>query len=108
MVDSRLFYINGKWTAPDSPRTLDVENPATEQVIDTRSIRGDPRRNEIGAIEAVELVGEKRLEPEFEKVNQDHAPEREGEFRFLRRSVRESGQDQPRTVRASGSGRDVV
>ena len=33
MVDSKLFYINGKWTSPVSPRVLDVENPATEQVI---------------------------------------------------------------------------
>jgi aldehyde dehydrogenase (NAD+) len=33
MVDPRLFYINGKWTPPAVPRTLDVENPATEQVI---------------------------------------------------------------------------
>src|SRR5262245_44298817 len=33
MVDSRLFYINGKWTAPATPKLLDVENPATEQVI---------------------------------------------------------------------------
>jgi aldehyde dehydrogenase (NAD+) len=33
MVDTKLFYINGKWTAPATPRVLDVENPATEQVI---------------------------------------------------------------------------
>lgn len=33
MIDTKLFYINGKWTPPAIPRTLDVENPATEQVI---------------------------------------------------------------------------
>jgi aldehyde dehydrogenase (NAD+) len=33
MVDSKLFYINGKWTPPTTSRLLDVENPATEQVI---------------------------------------------------------------------------
>jgi aldehyde dehydrogenase (NAD+) len=33
MVDSKLFYINGKWTPPVISKTLDVENPATEQVI---------------------------------------------------------------------------
>ncbi len=33
MVDTKLFYINGKWTPPAIPRTLDVENPATEEVI---------------------------------------------------------------------------
>jgi len=33
MVDTKLFYINGKWTSPAIPRDLDVENPATEQSI---------------------------------------------------------------------------
>jgi aldehyde dehydrogenase (NAD+) len=33
MVDTKLFYINGKWSAPAVPKLLDVENPATEQVI---------------------------------------------------------------------------
>ena len=33
MVDTRLFYINGKWTPPATPHLLDVENPATEKVI---------------------------------------------------------------------------
>jgi aldehyde dehydrogenase (NAD+) len=33
MVDTKLFYINGKWTPPAVPRVLDIENPATEQVI---------------------------------------------------------------------------
>jgi aldehyde dehydrogenase (NAD+) len=33
MVDTTLFYINGKWTAPAIAKTLDVENPATEEVI---------------------------------------------------------------------------
>jgi len=33
MADTRLFYINGKWTAPVAPKALDVRNPATEQVI---------------------------------------------------------------------------
>ncbi len=33
MNNSKAFYIDGKWTAPATPRLLDVENPATEQVI---------------------------------------------------------------------------
>jgi aldehyde dehydrogenase (NAD+) len=33
MVDTKLFYINGKWIPPVTPRVLDVENPATEQTI---------------------------------------------------------------------------
>jgi aldehyde dehydrogenase (NAD+) len=33
MVDTTLFYINGKWTAPAIAKVLDVENPATERVI---------------------------------------------------------------------------
>lgn len=33
MIDTRLFYINGRWTPPATARLLDVENPATEQVI---------------------------------------------------------------------------
>ena len=33
MVDPKLFYINGTWTPPAIPRSIDVENPATEQVI---------------------------------------------------------------------------
>ncbi len=33
MVDTKLFYINGKWTPPATQRLLDVENPATGKVI---------------------------------------------------------------------------
>jgi aldehyde dehydrogenase (NAD+) len=33
MVDTKLFYINGKWAPPAVPRDLDVENPATEQTV---------------------------------------------------------------------------
>ncbi len=33
MVDPRLFYIDGRWTAPALPFDLAVENPATEQTI---------------------------------------------------------------------------
>lgn len=33
MVDSKLFYINGRWIPPAFPSSLDVQNPATEQVI---------------------------------------------------------------------------
>ncbi len=31
MKDYLQFYINGEWTDPVEPRTLDVENPATEE-----------------------------------------------------------------------------
>jgi aldehyde dehydrogenase (NAD+) len=40
MVDTKLFYINGKWTAPATAKLLDVENPATEQVIAQISLGG--------------------------------------------------------------------
>jgi aldehyde dehydrogenase (NAD+) len=40
MVDTKLFYINGKWTAPALPFDLAVENPATEQTIATISLGG--------------------------------------------------------------------
>ena len=40
MVDTRLFYINGKWSPPATARVLDVENPATEQVIAQISLGG--------------------------------------------------------------------
>ena len=33
MTDTKLFYINGKWTPPAVARPFDVENPATGQVI---------------------------------------------------------------------------
>jgi aldehyde dehydrogenase (NAD+) len=33
MVDTKLFYINGKWSPPAAAHLLNVENPATEQVI---------------------------------------------------------------------------
>ena len=31
MQDYTKFYINGEWVDPVEPRTLDVENPATEE-----------------------------------------------------------------------------
>lgn len=31
MIDRLQFYIDGAWVDPATPRTLDVENPATEQ-----------------------------------------------------------------------------
>ncbi|MFO1502603.1 MAG: aldehyde dehydrogenase family protein [Steroidobacteraceae bacterium] len=33
MTDTTLFYIDGKWVAPVTPRLLDVQNPATEKTI---------------------------------------------------------------------------
>ena len=33
MTDTKLFYINGKWTPPAVARPFDVENPATAKVI---------------------------------------------------------------------------
>lgn len=33
MADTKLFYINGKWTPPATQKLLDVENPATGKVI---------------------------------------------------------------------------
>jgi aldehyde dehydrogenase (NAD+) len=33
MVDTKLFYINGKWSPPAVPRVQSVENPATQQVV---------------------------------------------------------------------------
>jgi aldehyde dehydrogenase (NAD+) len=33
MTDPTTFYIGGEWVPPATPRLLDVENPATEQVV---------------------------------------------------------------------------
>jgi len=40
MVDTTLFYIDGKWMAPAVAKQLDIENPATEQVIAKVSLGG--------------------------------------------------------------------
>ena len=32
------FYINGAWTKPSKPKTLDVINPATEEAVATISL----------------------------------------------------------------------
>lgn len=35
MNNAQKFYINGKWVAPHSKKTLDVLNPANEEVVAT-------------------------------------------------------------------------
>ena len=40
MPDAMQFYIDGRWVDPVSPRTLDVINPATEQVAGRISLGG--------------------------------------------------------------------
>jgi len=40
MSNSGKFYINGEWVEPTTSETLDVLNPATEQVIDTIAMGG--------------------------------------------------------------------
>jgi len=40
MIDTKLFYIDGKWTTPALPFDLDVENPATGQTIARISLGG--------------------------------------------------------------------
>jgi acyl-CoA reductase-like NAD-dependent aldehyde dehydrogenase len=40
MRDYRKFYINGEWVEPAEPRTLEVINPATEEVAGTISLGG--------------------------------------------------------------------
>jgi len=40
MTDTKLFYINGKWTPPAVARPFAVENPATGQVIAQISLGG--------------------------------------------------------------------
>ena len=37
-MEKREFYINGKWVMPDTKDTLDVINPATEEVVATISL----------------------------------------------------------------------
>ena len=32
MLDKKKFYINGEWVNPKSSRTIDIINPATEDV----------------------------------------------------------------------------
>ena len=38
MKEYLQFYINGEWVDPVEPRTLDVENPATEEPFATISL----------------------------------------------------------------------
>jgi aldehyde dehydrogenase (NAD+) len=38
MPDTRHFYINGQWVAPQTPRDCDVINPSTEEVCATISL----------------------------------------------------------------------
>lgn len=38
MQHSRQFYINGVWVDPAAPHDFPVENPATEEVVDTISL----------------------------------------------------------------------
>ncbi|MEL7539973.1 MAG: aldehyde dehydrogenase family protein, partial [Pseudomonadota bacterium] len=38
MKEYLQFYINGEWVDPIEPRTLDVENPATEEPFATISL----------------------------------------------------------------------
>jgi len=33
MMDTTRFYIGGDWVPPSTPRLLNVENPATEEVV---------------------------------------------------------------------------
>ncbi len=40
MDHARQFYINGQWVAPLTDETLEVVNPATEEVIDTIAMGG--------------------------------------------------------------------
>ena len=32
MLDKKKFYINGEWVNPKSKQTIDIINPATEEV----------------------------------------------------------------------------
>ena len=38
MKDKLDFYINGKWTKPSTAETIEVFNPATEEVIGLISV----------------------------------------------------------------------
>ena len=38
MSNSKNFYINGQWVAPEVANDFDVIDPSTEQVIDTISM----------------------------------------------------------------------
>ena len=42
MSNARKFYIDGQWVEPSGTRTMDVVNPATEEVIDTIAL-GDEK-----------------------------------------------------------------
>ena len=38
MDNNKKFYINGEWVDPISPKTLDVINPANEEVVSEISL----------------------------------------------------------------------
>ena len=44
MREYMQFYINGEWTDPASPRSLDVIDPATEEVAGQISLGSDCSR----------------------------------------------------------------
>ena len=41
MQGGRQFYIDGQWVAPLTDATLDIENPATEQIVGQVALAGD-------------------------------------------------------------------
>ena len=45
MSNRKKFYINGSWVQPSTDATLDVINPATEEVIDQVAMGGEPDVN---------------------------------------------------------------
>ena len=45
LSNRKKFYINGSWVQPSTDATLDVINPATEEVIDQVAMGGEPDVN---------------------------------------------------------------
>ena len=50
MLDKKKFYINGEWVNPKSNQTIDIINPATEDVCAEISLGNKDDVNELSLI----------------------------------------------------------
>ena len=71
MENSQKFYINGEWVEPSTSDTVDVINPATEQVIDTIALGGhaDVDAAVAAAQAAFETFSQTTVEERLELLN---------------------------------------
>ena len=71
MSNNRKFYINGEWVEPNGSDTVDVINPATEDVIGTIALgtHEDVDAAVAAAQNAFETFSQTTVEERFELLN---------------------------------------